>query len=80
MTGRALNRYNAWAAIRKQAKAAGTFPWEFVQLGNCGSPIETDAGWLVADLGPLAFAKVTVQSTSTGKRVFEKLTSVLKER
>jgi predicted GH43/DUF377 family glycosyl hydrolase len=22
-------------------------PWEFVQLGNCGSPIETDAGWLV---------------------------------
>src|SRR5271165_1495186 len=29
---------------------------------------------------PLAFAKVTVQSTSTGKRVFEKLTSVLKER
>ncbi len=24
-----------------------TFPWEFVQLGNCGSPIETDKGWLV---------------------------------
>ena len=23
------------------------FPWELVQLGNCGSPIETDAGWLV---------------------------------
>ena len=23
MTGRALNRYNAWAAIRKRAKAAG---------------------------------------------------------
>jgi hypothetical protein len=23
-----------------------TFPWELVQLGNCGSPIETDAGWL----------------------------------
>jgi len=22
-------------------------PWELVQLGNCGSPIETDAGWLV---------------------------------
>ena len=21
------------------------FPWELVQLGNCGSPIETDAGW-----------------------------------
>ena len=26
-------------------------PWEFVQLGNCGSPIETDAGWLVITHG-----------------------------
>jgi predicted GH43/DUF377 family glycosyl hydrolase len=24
-----------------------TRPWELVQLGNCGSPIETPAGWLV---------------------------------
>ena len=22
-------------------------PWEFVQIGNCGSPIETDEGWLL---------------------------------
>jgi predicted GH43/DUF377 family glycosyl hydrolase len=22
-------------------------PWELIQLGNCGSPIETPAGWLV---------------------------------
>ena len=27
------------------------FPWEFVQLGNCGSPIETEAGWLVLSHG-----------------------------
>jgi predicted GH43/DUF377 family glycosyl hydrolase len=26
---------------------APTHPWELVQLGNCGSPIETPAGWLV---------------------------------
>ena len=26
-------------------------PWEFVQLGNCGSPIETEAGWLVITHG-----------------------------
>jgi predicted GH43/DUF377 family glycosyl hydrolase len=26
-------------------------PWEFVQLGNCGSPIETEAGWLVLSHG-----------------------------
>ncbi|MFH0919124.1 MAG: glycoside hydrolase family 130 protein, partial [Fibrobacterota bacterium] len=23
------------------------YPWEFIQLGNCGSPLETKAGWLV---------------------------------
>jgi predicted GH43/DUF377 family glycosyl hydrolase len=23
------------------------YPWEFVQMGNCGSPIEIDEGWLV---------------------------------
>jgi predicted GH43/DUF377 family glycosyl hydrolase len=27
------------------------FAWEFIQLGNCGSPIETDAGWLVLSHG-----------------------------
>jgi predicted GH43/DUF377 family glycosyl hydrolase len=26
-------------------------PWEMVQVGNCGSPIETDAGWLVITHG-----------------------------
>ncbi|MCK6624288.1 MAG: glycoside hydrolase family 130 protein [Anaerolineae bacterium] len=28
-----------------------TFPWEFVQMGNCGSPLETEAGWLVLSHG-----------------------------
>ncbi|GGM82165.1 glycosidase [Dyadobacter beijingensis] len=27
------------------------FPWEFVQIGNCGSPVETRAGWLVLTHG-----------------------------
>jgi predicted GH43/DUF377 family glycosyl hydrolase len=27
------------------------FAWELVQLGNCGSPIETEAGWLVLSHG-----------------------------
>ncbi len=27
------------------------YPWEFIQLGNCGSPIETEAGWLVISHG-----------------------------
>jgi len=28
-----------------------SFPWELVQLGNCGSPLETEAGWLVLSHG-----------------------------
>jgi predicted GH43/DUF377 family glycosyl hydrolase len=30
-------------------------PWELMQLGNCGSPLETEAGWLVIThgVGPL---------------------------
>ncbi len=27
------------------------YPWELVQLGNCGSPIKTDKGWLVLTHG-----------------------------
>lgn len=31
------------------------FPWEFVQIGNCGAPIELDDGWLLFThgVGPL---------------------------
>ena len=28
-----------------------SFPWTFIQLGNCGSPIETPEGWLVLTHG-----------------------------
>jgi predicted GH43/DUF377 family glycosyl hydrolase len=35
----------------KELLARPTYPWEFVQLGNCGSPIETKAGWLVLTHG-----------------------------
>ncbi len=27
------------------------FPWEFIQIGNCGSPLETPEGWLVLTHG-----------------------------
>jgi predicted GH43/DUF377 family glycosyl hydrolase len=27
------------------------FPWEFLQIGNCGSPIELDDGWLLLTHG-----------------------------
>ncbi len=39
----------------RKALLRPTFPWELIQIGNCGSPVETDAGWLVLShgVGPL---------------------------
>ncbi|MEO7916062.1 MAG: glycoside hydrolase family 130 protein [Dokdonella sp.] len=39
----------AWDAGVKVVKPC--YPWEFVQIGNCGSPIEIDEGWLVITHG-----------------------------
>ncbi|MDR3669307.1 MAG: glycoside hydrolase family 130 protein [Holophaga sp.] len=36
------------------------FPWEYVQLGNCGSPIETEDGWLVLTHSVGAMRKYTL--------------------
>jgi predicted GH43/DUF377 family glycosyl hydrolase len=41
-----LYRWNGGQAILKPQ-----FPWEFVQIGNCGSPIELDEGWLLLTHG-----------------------------
>jgi predicted GH43/DUF377 family glycosyl hydrolase len=35
----------------KELIARPSYPWEYVQLGNCGSPIETEQGWLVLTHG-----------------------------
>ena len=35
----------------KQLLISPYFSWELVQLGNCGSPLKTDAGWLVLTHG-----------------------------
>jgi len=32
-------------------------PWEYIKIGNCGSPIETEAGWLVLSHGVGAMRK-----------------------
>ncbi len=41
-----LYRWDEGQAILKPE-----FPWEFVQIGNCGSPIELDEGWLLLTHG-----------------------------
>ena len=33
------------------------YPWEFIQIGNCGSPVLTEAGWLVITHGVGAMRK-----------------------
>ncbi|WP_225206006.1 glycoside hydrolase family 130 protein [Novosphingobium huizhouense] len=33
------------------------YPWEFIQIGNCGAPILTDAGWLLLTHGVGAMRK-----------------------
>jgi predicted GH43/DUF377 family glycosyl hydrolase len=41
-----LHCWNGGTAILKPR-----FPWEFVQIGNCGAPIELDEGWLLLTHG-----------------------------
>ena len=41
-----LSTWNGGVALLKPR-----FPWEFVQIGNCGSPIELDEGWLMLTHG-----------------------------
>jgi predicted GH43/DUF377 family glycosyl hydrolase len=38
-----------WQSTQLLLKPAS--PWEYIQMGNCGSPIETEAGWLVVSHG-----------------------------
>lgn len=48
-------RVHTWAAPK--ILLTPSRPWEFLKLGNCGSPIETDAGWLVFSHGVGAMRK-----------------------
>jgi len=47
-----------WHTARRVLKPR--FPWEFIQMGNCGSPIETKAGWLVLSHGVGAMRKYCI--------------------
>lgn len=38
------------------------FPWEFIQVGNCGSPIETEYGWLVITHGVGTMRKYVISA------------------
>jgi predicted GH43/DUF377 family glycosyl hydrolase len=48
-------------------------PWDFIQLGNCGSPIETEAGWLVLSHGVGAMRKYSIGAFLLDKNNTEKV-------
>lgn len=43
-----------------QSLLTPAFPWEFVQIGNCGSPIECDEGWILLTHGVGAMRKYSL--------------------
>ena len=52
----------------KELIAKPTYSWEFVQLGNCGSPIETEAGWLVLTHGVGPVRKYSIGAVLLDKK------------
>lgn len=56
-----------------------TRPWEFVQLGNCGSPIELDEGWLVITHGVGAMRRYCLGALLLDKNDPSRILGRLKE-
>ena len=52
---------------------APKYPWEMVQMGNCGSPIELDEGWLLLTHGVGAMRKYSVGAVLLDKNDPSKL-------
>ena len=44
------------------------YPWEMVQIGNCGSPIELEEGWLLLTHGVGAMRKYTIGAVLLDKQ------------
>jgi predicted GH43/DUF377 family glycosyl hydrolase len=51
-----------------QAILKPQFPWEFVRIGNCGSPIELDNGWLLLTHGIGPVRKYSIGAVLLDKR------------
>ena len=50
-----LDRWNGGDLLMKP-----DYPWEFVQIGNCGPPIEIDEGWLLLTHGVGAMRQYSI--------------------
>jgi len=51
-----------------QAIMRPEYPWEFVQIGNCGSPIELDEGWLLLTHGVGPIRKYSIGAALLDKQ------------
>lgn len=51
-----LDRWDTEGALLMEPR----YPWEFIQIGNCGSPVLTDAGWLLFTHGVGAMRKYSL--------------------
>jgi predicted GH43/DUF377 family glycosyl hydrolase len=45
-----------------------SYPWEYYQMGNCGSPIETDKGWLLITHGVGAMRRYAIGAVLLDKQ------------
>jgi len=52
-----IHVWNDVAELHRPSK-----PWELLQIGNCGSPLETDAGWLVLTHGVGPMRRYTISA------------------
>jgi predicted GH43/DUF377 family glycosyl hydrolase len=55
------------------------YPWEFVQIGNCGSPIELDEGWLLLTHGVGPVRKYSIGAALLDKKDPSKVLGRLRE-
>jgi predicted GH43/DUF377 family glycosyl hydrolase len=56
-----------------------SYPWEFVQIGNCGSPIETKEGWLLLTHGVGLFRQYSIGAILLDKEDPSKILGRLRE-
>jgi predicted GH43/DUF377 family glycosyl hydrolase len=56
LRSRRIDRWDSEGVLLMEPK----YPWEFIQIGNCGSPIRTNHGWLLFTHGVGAMRKYTV--------------------
>jgi predicted GH43/DUF377 family glycosyl hydrolase len=55
------------------------YPWEFVQIGNCGSPIELDEGWLLLTHGVGPVRRYSIGAALLDKKDPSKVLGRLRE-